>query len=345
MGTQKVVLIVGASRGIGRQIAIDLAKNGFAATGPLATLPLQPPFPPDPNSSDSTITTVAREVREAGGEATAIPIDVRDPASIRALVAKTVEVYGRLDALVYNAGAVWWASVEDTPLKRFRLMQQVNVEGLYATIEAALPHLKKGGTGRIVVVSPPIYSRFFRGKTAYAMVIIPARFAQNCFIRDLFSPYCLFLLMHEHRPGKVGMSVLTKGLAMDFERQGLKNMSITSIWPAVAIESAATQKLQKSDPSTARDLRKPTIFSDAVLAILRDTTPAASVNGLLALDEDFLRSDLGGRMADFSRYALVPGATPRRIMPKRLPDLTVEEQDDEGTRINSAASVPAKAKL
>ncbi|KAK8873959.1 Hydroxysteroid dehydrogenase-like protein 2 [Apiospora arundinis] len=322
MGTQKVVLIVGASRGIGRQIAIDLAKNGFAVVvaaksssdRTISNAAASAPFPPDPNSSDSTITTVAREVREAGGEATAIPVDVRDPASIRALVAKTVEVYGRLDALVYNAGAVWWASVEDTPLKRFRLMQQVNVEGLYATIEAALPHLKKGGTGRIVVVSPPIYSRFFRGKTAYAM-------------------------------GKVGMSVLTKGLAMDFERQGLKNMSITSIWPAVAIESAATQKLQKSDPSTARDLRKPTIFSDAVLAILRDTTPAASVNGLLALDEDFLRSDLGGRMADFSRYALVPGATPRRIMPKRLPDLTVEEQDDEGTRINSAASVPAKAKL
>ncbi|KAK7988830.1 hypothetical protein PG989_009145 [Apiospora arundinis] len=322
MGTQKVVLIVGASRGIGRQIAIDLAKNGFAVVvaaksssdRTISNAAASAPFPPDPNSSDSTITTVAREVREAGGEATAIPVDVRDPASIRALVAKTVEVYGRLDALVYNAGAVWWASVEDTPLKRFRLMQQVNVEGLYATIEAALPHLKKGGTGRIVVVSPPIYSRFFRGKTAYAM-------------------------------GKVGMSVLTKGLAMDFERQGLKNMSITSIWPAVALESAATQKLQKSDPSTARDLRKPTIFSDAVLAILRDTTPAASVNGLLALDEDFLRSDLGGRMADFSRYALVPGATPRRIMPKRLPDLTVEEQDDEGTRINSAASVPAKAKL
>lgn len=48
-------------------------------------------------------------------------------------------------------------------------------------------------------------------------------------------------------------------------------------------------------------------------------------------------------MTDFSRYALVPGAAPRRIMPKQLPDLTVEEQDDEGTRINSAA--PTKAKL
>lgn len=136
------------------------------------------PFPPDPNSSESTIDTVAREIRESGGEATALPVDVRDPASVEALVARTAQAHGRLDALVYNAGAAWWASVEDTPLKRFRLLQQVNVEGLYSAILAALPHLKeekkkngeRGGEGRIVVVSPPIYSRFFRGKTGYAMV-------------------------------------------------------------------------------------------------------------------------------------------------------------------------------
>lgn len=130
-------------------------------------------------------------------------------------------------------------------MKRFQLMQRVNVEGLYGTIQASLPHLKQSvgidnntttttttsdtssprplldndstqekqsetakaqrlrGSGRVIVVSPPIYSRFFRGKTAYAM-------------------------------GKVGMSVLTKGLAMDFERQGVADrMAITSIWPAV----------------------------------------------------------------------------------------------------------------
>ena len=81
-------------------------------------------------------------------------------------------------------------------------MQAVNPEGLYATVHAALPHLKAAPRGgRVVVVSPPIYSRFFRGKTAYAV-------------------------------GKVGMSVLTKGLAMDFDRQGLDGMAITSIWPA-----------------------------------------------------------------------------------------------------------------
>ncbi|KAI1074709.1 short chain dehydrogenase [Whalleya microplaca] len=304
MDDRKVALVVGASRGIGRQIAIDLAKNGYAVVVSAKSVSYARsvvPFPPDPNSSQSTISTVEREIVESGGQATAIPVDVRDFASIERLVEQTIQTYGHLDVLVYNSGAIWWASVEDTPMKRFQLMQRVNPEGLYGTVQAALPHLKKYRTGRIVVVSPPIYSRFFRGKTAYAM-------------------------------GKVGMSVLTKGLAMDFQRQGLTEMAITSLWPAVAIESAATQKMTQKNPDEARDLRKATVFSDAVLAILR--APASRVNGQLELDEDFLRNY--GGVIDFSKYALVPGSSPRRIMPAELPDLTVREQDDEGKRMDSA---------
>lgn len=86
-------------------------------------------------------------------------------------------------------------------MKRFQLMQQVNPEGLYGCVQACLPHLRKFGKGRVVVVSPPVYSRFFRGKTAYAM-------------------------------GKVGMSVLTMGLAMDWKREEREGMAISSIWPA-----------------------------------------------------------------------------------------------------------------
>jgi NAD(P)-dependent dehydrogenase (short-subunit alcohol dehydrogenase family) len=255
------------------------------------------PFPPDPNSQASTISTVAREILEAGGTATAIPVDTRDFASIEELIAQTISKHGRLDVLIYNSGAIWWASVENTPMKRFQLMQRVNIEGLYGTIQASLPQFKKQGwKGRIIVVSPPIYSRFFRGKTAYAM-------------------------------GKVGMSVLTKGLAMDFEREGKKNMAITSIWPAAAIQSAATEKMAKEDAS---DLRKPTIYSDAILAMLR--SEAQEVNGCLELDEDFLRKK---GVSDFSKYSVVQGATPRRIMPAEFPDLTVKEQDDEGRRADS----------
>lgn len=128
------------------------------------------PFPPDPNSPQSTVNTVEREIREAGGRAAAISVDVRDHAQVQNVVDETVKVFGKLDVVVYNSGAIWWSSVENTPLKRFRLMQQINPEGLYATVQAALPHFGRNDwKGRIVVVSPPIYSRFFRGKTAYAM--------------------------------------------------------------------------------------------------------------------------------------------------------------------------------
>ncbi|KAJ5818160.1 hypothetical protein N7474_003751 [Penicillium riverlandense] len=304
MGDQPTALIIGASRGIGRQVAIDIAKNGYAvmlAAKTTSDAYKSNPFPPDPNSSQSTINTVAREIHEAGGRAACVAVDVRDAAQIQHAVDETVRTFGKLDVLVYNSGAIWWSSVENTPLKRFKLMQQVNPEGLYATIQAALPQFQRNGwKGRIVVVSPPIYSRFFRGKTAYAM-------------------------------GKVGMSVLVKGLAMDFVRQGHSEMAVTSIWPASSIESAATEHNRASDPSHKKDLRKPTIFSDAILGMLR--APPAQVNGLLDTDEDFLREKCG--VSDFSKYSVVPGSKPRRIMPEKFPVLEVAEQDDEGQRMDS----------
>jgi NAD(P)-dependent dehydrogenase (short-subunit alcohol dehydrogenase family) len=302
--SQPVALVVGASRGIGRQIAIDLAANGYAVvvTAKSVSDPSKlASFPPPPNSPDSTISTVTREITAAGGRALAVQVDVRSPESIERLIASTITQFSRLDVLVYNSGAIFWAPVAATPLKRFQLMQRVNPEGLYAVLLTALPHLRRSPCGgRAVVVSPPIYSRFFRGKAAYAV-------------------------------GKVGMSVLVKGLAMDLEREGRADMAVTSIWPAVAIESAATEQFTRANPEETADLRKPTIFSDAILAILK--APPSLVNGELLLDEDFLRDRAG--VTDFSKYNVVPGASPRRIMPARLPDLAVAEQADEGRRYDS----------
>lgn len=106
-------------------------------------------------------------------------------------------------------------------------------------------------------------------------------------------------------------------------------MAITSIWPAAAIDSAATQANRTREARSA--LRKPEIFSDAILAIIRSS--AKDVNGKLVLDEDFLRDHEG--VTNFDKYALVEGTEPRRIMPKKMPDLSVEEQDDEGVRVDS----------
>jgi NAD(P)-dependent dehydrogenase (short-subunit alcohol dehydrogenase family) len=83
------------------------------------------PFPPDPNSSQSTINTVAREILEAGGSALALACDVRDFENITTLVDETVRRLGSIDVLVYKSGAIWWSSVENTPMKRFRLVQRI----------------------------------------------------------------------------------------------------------------------------------------------------------------------------------------------------------------------------
>ncbi|TKA65696.1 hypothetical protein B0A55_09542 [Friedmanniomyces simplex] len=307
-----VAIVVGASRGIGRQVAIDLAKNGYrvvVAAKTTSDASASDPFPPNPNSPQSTINTVAREITEAGGEALALQVDVRDFENTEDMVRKTVQHYRRLDLLVYNSGAIWWASVEKTPMKRFQLMQRVNPEGLYGCVQACLPHLYENGEnggkgeGRIVVISPPVYSRFLRGKTAYAI-------------------------------GKWGMSALTMGLAMDFNREGRSEMAITSLWPAAAIDSAATQNVD----TRRAELRKPTIFSDAILAIIK--APATEVNGRCLLDEDFLREQ---GVTNFSQYDLVPGGgPPRRIMPAELPSLRVREQDDEGNRVDSTSRRAAK---
>ncbi len=139
------------------------------------------------------------------------------------------------------------------------------------------------------------------------------------------------------------MSVLTIGLAVDFEREERSEMAITSLWPAAvstpqrgsltlliscahAIDSAATQ----GSSVDRAELRKPSIFSDAILAILN--APTKDVSGRCLLDEDFLREK---GETDFSKYNLVEGSSPRRIMPAELPDLRVAEQDDEGRRADS----------
>ncbi|KAJ8065621.1 hypothetical protein OCU04_006296 [Sclerotinia nivalis] len=303
MTFKEVALVIGASRGIGRQIAIDLAKNGYAvivSAKSTSDASATHPFPPDPNSSASTISTVCREIVESGGTATAIPCDVRNHTDISSLISQAISTYGRIDVLIYNSGAIYHSSVLTTPLSRYMLMESVNPNGLYASIQSCIPHWRdQNWKARIIVICPPIYSRFFRGKTAYAM-------------------------------GKVGMSVLVQGLGMDVARMGeaAKEMAVTGLWPASAIESAATAHFSSPD----EDLRHPSIFSDAILSILK--APVGDVNGVLTLDEDYLRDHDG--VTDFSKYALVPGTTPRRIMPAKFPDLRVEEQDDEGARLDSA---------
>jgi NAD(P)-dependent dehydrogenase (short-subunit alcohol dehydrogenase family) len=152
----QVALVIGASRGIGRQIALSLSSKYLVVCCSKTLLDLET------LSSEITITS-------NGGKCEVYQCDVRSAENIAEVVNQTMAKYQRIDVLVYNAGAIWWGPVEKTPLKRFQLMQDININGLYATIQLLLPIFKTQGRGRMIVVSPPIYSRFFRGKTAYAV--------------------------------------------------------------------------------------------------------------------------------------------------------------------------------
>jgi NAD(P)-dependent dehydrogenase (short-subunit alcohol dehydrogenase family) len=313
MSSTKVAIVIGASRGIGRQIALTLAQNNYivVVAAKSSSTTLSKIFPPDPNSTDSTIDTVVREIQEAGGKAHARKVDVRSPESIDQLIKWTITTLDHIDAVIYNPGAIFWASVLETPIKRYQLMHEVNTLGLYATVQSLLPHFYNRKRGRLVVVSPPIYSRFPRGKTAYAMT-------------------------------KFAMTTLMIGLHHDFKRQKLASGfdgAVCSIWPAAAIVSAATEHTK---PGSSVELRKPEIFADAILAILEEGD-VGKINGKAWLDEDWLRELCG--VTDFRGYSVTEGMEVRRIMPRKLPGLEVEEENDEGERMNSVQLRKEKAKL
>ena len=156
----RVAIITGASRGIGRVIALKLAREGVKIVLAAKTVEPNPKLP-------GTILTVAEEIRELGGEALPIQTDVRDEEQIKAMVDQTVEKFGRVDILLNNAGALWWYPVKDTPPNKFDLIMDVNVRGSFVASHYVLPHMMKQKWGHIINMSPPVDLEVLGGKVGY----------------------------------------------------------------------------------------------------------------------------------------------------------------------------------
>jgi citronellol/citronellal dehydrogenase len=156
----RTAIITGASRGIGRAMALSLAERGVnivvAAKSETSTELLP-----------GTIHTVADEIRERGAEALAVRLDVRSEDEIQAMVERTIATFGRIDILINNAGALWWERLLDTPPKRYDLMWQINTRGPYLCAYHALPHMVGQGWGHIVNCSPPITDQPNPGYACY----------------------------------------------------------------------------------------------------------------------------------------------------------------------------------
>jgi len=267
----KVAIITGASRGIGRCIALTFARHGADVVVAAKTDSPHPTLP-------GTIHTVAEEIRQLGRRALPVKVDVRDDDMIRHMVDETMRTFGRIDILINNAGALWWQPVLDTPMKRYDLVHGVNSRAAFSCTQVCLPHILAGGGGHVLVFSPPIDLRYLAGKVAYLI-------------------------------SKFGMTLLAIGLA---EEMAGKPFSINALWPATAIESAATITFRLGTPEM---WRKPDILADAALALV--TKPPGQITGQVLLDEDVLR---GEGVTDFSKYQCVPGCEPPRMIPSDFPN-------------------------
>ena len=158
----RVAIVTGASRGIGKALAIRLAREGAAVTVASKSEQSTEKLP-------GSIHETAAEIVAAGGRALAVPTDVRDEEAIRNMVERTVSEFGRVDILVNNAGAIWTRPILDTPPKRFDLMMAVNARAAYAACYYALPHMVKQQWGHILNMCPRLSIEPSPGKVAYML--------------------------------------------------------------------------------------------------------------------------------------------------------------------------------
>lgn len=257
----KTLFITGASRGIGRAIALRAAADGANVAVAAKTDRPHPKLP-------GTIHSVADEVREAGGRALPLKVDIRDEESVRNAAAATAEAFGGIDILVNNASAIYLAGTLETPMKRFDLMFGVNVRGTYVASQACIPFLKEGSNPHILNLSPPpnLDPKWFKDHVAYTMA-------------------------------KYGMSLCVLGMSEEFREDGL---AVNALWPRTVIATAALAML--GDAVKPENCRKESIVADAAHAILcRD---AATTTGNFFIDDEVLAEE---GVEDFDQYAVAPG--------------------------------------
>ncbi|HEU5281200.1 MAG TPA: NAD(P)-dependent oxidoreductase [Gammaproteobacteria bacterium] len=196
----KVIFITGASRGIGRALALRFAGEGANIVITGKTVEAQP-------NLEGTIHTVADEVRALSVQALPIMLDVRDEDSVMNAVEETVKVFGGIDVLINNASAINMSSILELPMKRYDLLMNVNVRATYLCSKACIPYLKKSENPHILTMSPPLSlnPKWFKKHLAYTL-------------------------------SKFGMSMCTLGLSEDLKRDGI---AVNSLWPRTLIATAA----------------------------------------------------------------------------------------------------------
>lgn len=260
---KKNILITGASRGIGKAIALRLAGAGANIAIASKTVAVHPKL-------EGTIYSAAEEIDSAGGgKVLALQTDIRNEDEIADAVNKTAEAFGGIDILINNASAINLTPTEQIEVKRYDLMQDINVRGTFLMSQACIPFLKKSSSAHILNISPPLNMdrKWFPKHLAYTM-------------------------------SKYGMSMIVLGLAAELKKY---RISVNALWPKTTIATAAVQNLP-GGPELVKHSRTASIVADAAFVIL--SKPFENNSGNFYIDEDVLREN---GVEDFGRYSVTPG--------------------------------------
>lgn len=195
----KVVFMTGGSRGIGREIALRLAREGACVAIAAKSEVDNPRLP-------GTIHSVAQEIQEAGGQALPIACDARDEAQLVQAISRTVQHWGRLDLLVNNAGYLGVTPLAATETKKYDLMHALNTRAPLITMREALPHLQ-ATQGQILNLCPPLNM-----DPGWLGAFIP------------------------YTSTKYGMTLLSMGVQEEIKKSGVR---VKTLWPATLIATAA----------------------------------------------------------------------------------------------------------
>jgi citronellol/citronellal dehydrogenase len=272
----RTILISGGSRGIGLAIATRAARDGanivlMAKTGqPHAKLA-------------GTVYSAAEQIEAAGGQALPLVGDVRNDNDVAGAVAAAIDRFGGIDVVINNASAIDLSRTDDVDMKRYDLMQDINVRGTFLLSKLALPALRKSANGHILTLSPPLnLDPKWAGKhLAYTMA-------------------------------KYGMSLTTLGLAEELKGDGV---SVNSLWPCTLIDTAAIRNMP-GGATMVQAARGPEIMADAAHAVLTGSNQGGSLvaggspTGNFYTDEQVLRA---AGVTDFRPYSL--GAAEDQLVP------------------------------
>lgn len=234
----KTFFITGASRGIGKAIALKLAADGANIVIAAKSVTEDPRL-------GGTIYSAAQEIEQAGGKALAIPCDIRDEANIRQAMNEAEKTFGKLDGLINNASAINLSGTEQLEAKRFDLMHDINVRGTFLVTQHALPLLRKSDNAHILTLSPPLDMNpvWFAMHPAYTVT-------------------------------KYNMSMFTLGWAKEFKKY---NIAANALWPVTTIATSAVKNLLGGDMLMQRS-RKPEILADAAHYILQQPAATCTGN-------------------------------------------------------------------